>query len=76
MHAAAELELSNGINVDDAALYRLLNLRALRRLSLSGCTHISDIGLCALGAKLSSLQELNVSCCHEVSGTRAPWTRV
>jgi hypothetical protein len=63
----AELELSNGAHLDDAALYWLLGLSSLRSLSLAGCVRVTDIGLCLLGSKLTRLRELNLSCCYEVN---------
>ncbi len=62
----AELELSNGVHIDDAALYWLLGLSGLRSLSLAGCVRVTDIGLCLLGSKLPGLRQLNLSCCYEV----------
>ena len=62
----AELELSNGAHIDDAALYWLLGLTSLRSLSLAGCVRVTDIGLCLLGSKLTGLRQLNLSCCYEV----------
>lgn len=58
--------LSDGAGIDDVALHRLLALTALHSLALRGCTALSDISLCALGAKLTALRDLDLSCCHEV----------
>ena len=59
----ANLDLSNGVHLGDAAAAEVARMRRLRRLSLSRCKAITDMGLGCVAVGCSDLRDLSLKWC-------------
>lgn len=59
----ADLDLSNGVDLGDAAAAELARARGLQRLSLSRCKPMTDMGLGCIAVGCPDLRELTLNWC-------------
>ncbi|KAG2614519.1 F-box/LRR-repeat protein 3-like isoform X1 [Panicum virgatum] len=59
----ADLDLSNGVHLGDAAAAEVARMRALQRLSLSRCKALTDMGLGCVAVGCPDLRELSLKWC-------------
>ncbi|KAL6905992.1 hypothetical protein ACP4OV_003593 [Aristida adscensionis] len=63
----ADLDLSNGVDLGDAAAAEVARMRHLRRLSLSRCKALTDMGLGCVAVGCPDLRELSLKWCLGVT---------
>ena len=63
----ADLDLSNGVHLGDAAAAEVARMRALQRLSLSRCKALTDMGLGCVAVGCPDLRELSLKWCLGVT---------
>ncbi|XP_062203957.1 F-box/LRR-repeat protein 3-like isoform X2 [Phragmites australis] len=63
----ADLDLSNGVDLGDAAAAEVARMRRLQRLSLSRCKAVTDMGLGCVAVGCSDLRELSLKWCLGVT---------
>ncbi|XP_039840463.1 F-box/LRR-repeat protein 3-like [Panicum virgatum] len=63
----ADLDLSNGVHLGDAAAAEVARMRSLRRLSLSRCKPLTDMGLVCVAIGCPDLRELSLKWCLGVT---------
>ncbi|KAK1629403.1 hypothetical protein QYE76_003718 [Lolium multiflorum] len=61
--ALADLDLSNGVDLGDAAAAEVARARGLRRLCLSRCKPVTDMGLGCVAVGCPELRELALNWC-------------
>ncbi|XP_025827453.1 F-box/LRR-repeat protein 3-like isoform X3 [Panicum hallii] len=59
----ADLDLSNGVHLGDAAAAEVARMRTLQRLSLSRCKPLTDMGLGCVAVGCPDLRELSLKWC-------------
>ena len=59
----ADLDLSNGVDLGDAAAAELVRARGLQRLCLSRCKPMTDMGLGCIAVGCPDLRELTLNWC-------------
>ncbi|GJN40444.1 hypothetical protein PR202_gb29657 [Eleusine coracana subsp. coracana] len=63
----ADLDLSNGVDLGDAAAAEVARMRRLRRLSLSRCKPVTDMGLGCVAVGCPDLRDLSLKWCIGVT---------
>ncbi|KAL6597330.1 hypothetical protein ACP70R_046770 [Stipagrostis hirtigluma subsp. patula] len=63
----ADLDLSNGVDLGDAAAAEVARMRRLQRLSLSRCRAVTDMGLGCVAVGCPDLRELSLKWCIGVT---------
>ncbi|GJN07190.1 hypothetical protein PR202_ga24998 [Eleusine coracana subsp. coracana] len=63
----ADLDLSNGVDLGDAAAAEVARMRRLRRLSLSRCKPVTDMGLGCVAVGCPDLRDLSLKWCIAVT---------
>uniref|UniRef100_A0A0Q3P030 COI1 F-box domain-containing protein n=2 Tax=Setaria TaxID=4554 RepID=A0A0Q3P030_SETIT len=59
----ADLDLSNGVDLGDTAAAEVARMRRLRRLSLSRCKALTDMGLGCVAVGCTDLRDLSLKWC-------------
>nr|CAB3462824.1 unnamed protein product [Digitaria exilis] len=59
----ADLDLSNGVHLGDAAAAEVARMRKLQRLSLSRCKQVTDMGLGCVAVGCTDLRDLSLKWC-------------